>query len=123
MQTFALVLGDAERVTSAALAAFLSNSTGETVTAHRLARILRPFGVQPVTARVGGKLAKAYMREAFDAAAVTPSSSSGGSAPKAAKPAWPAPRSYTDAQVANAIAGAWAHFEAMNDLSRPEAWT
>lgn len=56
-----------------------------------------------------------------------------GSALKAAKPCapivtrkpWagpPAARVYTEAVLANAVAGAWAHFEAMDDPMRQEAW-
>ncbi len=32
------------------------------------------------------------------------------------------PRIYGDAQIDRAVSGAWAHFEAMNDMHRPEAW-
>jgi hypothetical protein len=99
----------AERVTSASLAAFLSEETGETVTAHKLARVLRPFGVRPVTARVNGKLAKAYLRSAFASQTETP--------------ARPAVRIYSAAEIDRAVAGAWAHFHALNDINDERAWT
>ena len=148
---FHCAFGGAERVTSSALAAFLANSTGETVTAHKVARILRPFGVHPVTARVGGVLAKAYRRSDFEAAIDGPPPSSPRKAPApvvtivAASPsetvtgddtttdahppmgarAWPGPpppRVATSAQIDAAVAGAWAHFEGLNDITNDEAW-
>lgn len=47
-----------------------------------------------------------------------------GSAQKAAKPAVPVVRrqAYSPDQIAAAVAEAWAHFEAMDDPRRPEAW-
>jgi DNA-binding transcriptional ArsR family regulator len=49
-----------------------------------------------------------------------------GSAPTVAKPDKPrpfaSPRGYSPEQIAAAVARATAHFEAMNDMHRPEAW-
>lgn len=63
--------GDEARVTSSSLAAFLSGRAGASVSQNRLARLLRPHGIVPTTARVGGKPAKAYRRSAFEGSTAT----------------------------------------------------
>ena len=52
------------------------------------------------------------------------STSTDAPSPKVARPISPivTPRRYTDAEIDRAVAGAWAHFEAMNDHRNPEAW-